>query len=282
MRAVFSKEIIFPLLNDEKIDCFGILPLSFCRITREYLLSRAKINSLTEGSVLMLALPYRREDDEPPNLSQYAIPPDYHAIADEICARIILRLRTLFPTAVFAAFADHSPIDERHAAAAAGLGVLGDHGLLITERYASYVFLAEIITDLPTDAQPGKIAFCPHCGACSAVCPVSLDRTECLSALTQKKGMLTPEEQNAIIAHGSAWGCDRCQEACPYTRRALESGTIFSPIPAFSADRIPHLTAAAVEGMTDDEFSRRAYAWRGREVILRNLRLLEKKEPDQG
>ena len=93
-----------------------------------------------------------------------------------------------------------------------------------------------------------------------------------MSALTQKKGALTAAEAATIRAHGSAWGCDLCQEACPHTGHAD-----FSPLPAFLADRIPYLTAAQIEAMHDDAFPRRAYAWRGRAGILRNLRLLKEK-----
>lgn len=273
-----SLDAVRPLLAAEGIDCAALLPLAACRITRAYLLERAGITPAAEGSVLMLALPYRSPDEAPPNISQYAIPPDYHAVTAALFRRLLPALSRYWPGAKFAGFADHSPIDERHAAAAAGLGIIGDHGLLITERYSSYVFLCEIITDLPTDTKAGEICTCTHCGACRAACPVALDSTRCLSALTQKKGELTEEEAAALVAHGSAWGCDLCQEACPHTRLALRTGALYTSIPAFAADRIPQLTVAAIEAMDDDTFSRRAYAWRGRAVILRNLRLLEGKK----
>ena len=256
-----------PLLAAEGLDCAGVVPLTACRITRSYLLSRAGL-SAEGGSVLILALPYRAAGEADANLSAYAIPPDYHRIAAALFARLIPALEQQFPGARWAGFADHSPIDERHAAVIAGLGVFGDNGLILTERYGSYVFLAELITDLPTAAAPGEIRTCAHCGACRAACPVGLEPARCLSALTQKKGKLTPEEADTILAGGSVWGCDRCQDACPYNRTA-----VCAPLPGFTVDRIPHLTAAIVEAMDDDTFARRAFAWRGRAVILRNLRL---------
>ena len=100
----------------------------------------------------------------------------------------------------------------------------------------------------------------------------------CLSALTQKKGALTDEEQHALRALGSAWGCDVCQEVCPHTRAAIASGSIFSPIPFFSEQALPHLTLDALDEMDDKAFSERAYAWRGRETVRRNLILLEEHE----
>jgi len=269
----FTAENLQPILSAHRLDTAGLLPLSACRITQGYLLARAGL-SADEGSVVMLALPYAMPDtaDEADrNISRYAVPCDYHHIAKDILGRLIEELRRDWPGANFAAFADHSPIDERHAAAAAGLGMLGDHGLIITPHYASYVFLAEIITDLPTDAQPQIPQTCSHCGACRAACPVGLDKARCLSALTQKKGELSPDEQTALREGGLVWGCDRCQEVCPHARRAAPT-----PLAAFRQDRLHRLTAAEIEAMDDQTFSRRAYAWRGRAVILRNLRLLEK------
>lgn len=270
--AVLSREAVLPLVRDASIDCFGIIPLSDCRITREYLLRREGL-SCESGSVLMMALPYRAAGEEP-NISHYAVPPDYHLLITQLLSGMIARLKERFPGANFAGYTDHSPIDERHAAACAGLGVIGDHGLLITERYASYVFLCEIISDLPTDALATAPRTCSHCGACRAACPVGLDKTKCLSALTQKKGVLTPDEQETLRCHRLIWGCDRCQEACPYTRRALNEGNLSVPHPIFLHDRIASLTAKKIESMEDAEFACRAYAWRGRETVLRNLRLL--------
>lgn len=277
MAELLSLSAVAPLLAAEGLDCFGLIPLSACRVGRAYLLERQGISPNAEGSVLMMALPYYTPA-EGRNLSRYAIPPDYHHIAAALLARLISRLREAFPEGRFAGFADHSPIDERHAAALAGLGVMGDHGLILTRRYSSYVFLCEIISDLPTHALPHPVEECAHCGACARACPVGLDKARCRSALTQKKGALTPEEENAIFEGGSAWGCDICQEVCPFTVRAVADGTVCSPLPDFTEHLIPHLTAELIETMDDDTFALRAYAWRGRETVLRNLRLLEKEK----
>ena len=278
--AVLTLEAISPCLHAHQIDCFGILPLSECRITREYLLHREGI-APSGGCVLMMALPYRAAD-EAPNISHYAVPCDYHLLVGDLLSRVIAQLKAQFPDGKFAGYVDHAPIDERHAAAAAGLGMIGDHGLLITEQYASYVFLCEIISDLPTDVVGQEIRACMHCGACRRACPVELDKAKCLSALTQKKGVLTAEEEEMLVTYRLIWGCDRCQEICPYTRLALDEGRLALPHPIFMKDRMAEVRIADIEAMDDAVFARRAYAWRPRETILRNLRLLaccEKSEP---
>lgn len=251
------------------------LSLADCRITRPYLLERAEIR---EGTAFLFAVPYYTKACDSPerNISAYAVSGDYHIFFKNLFDDILPLLRDRFPQYRFAGFTDHSPILEADAAVRAGLGFFGCNHLFLTERYSSYVFLGEIITDAPTDAAPQEIATCTACGACRRACPVGLETAGCLSALTQKKGTLSADEEAAILAHGIAWGCDRCQEACPVTLRAKQSGSIYTTIPYFSETAIPRLNAENVAAMSDEEFAARAYSWRGRAVILRNLELLER------
>lgn len=261
-------QLIQKLLNEEGIVLFAPVPLHDCRILRPYLLSRVGID---DGTAILFAVPYRGEDTGEQNLSAYAIPRDYHLYFKQLFAKLLPGLSERFPEQRFVGFSDHSPIDEVHAASLAGLGVIGDHGLLLTESYSSFVFLGEIITDavLPTVSHP--INGCRHCGACRNACPVGLDKSRCLSALTQKKGDLSEEEQTALRAHPLVWGCDICQNVCPYTSQAHRAGTLYQ-IPAFFREyRLPHLTVDLLDRMDDNDFAERAYAWRGRSVIRRNL-----------
>ena len=101
------------------------------------------------------------------------------------------------------------------------------------------------------------------------------DGLECLSAVTQKKGLLTTEEEAYLKKYGYAWGCDICQLACPMTKAALTSG-VQTPIAFFHEDRIPVLTKKRLSDMDEEEFRRRAFSWRGREPLLRNLDIFEK------
>lgn len=269
-------EILLKFLQKNNIDLVGTVPLSACRIIRPYLLERANI---TSGTVFILAVPYfsRACEDASRRISAYAVPRDYHLFFEELYGELLPHLMKHFPNSHFAAFADHSPISELHAAVRAGLGVIGKNGLLLTEKYGSYVFLGEVITDMEIPCEAQAIKLCQNCGACASACPsIVSEKSVCLSALSQKKGLLSEDEQKILLQTNTVWGCDRCQECCPYNQRAKKAGTIYSPIPFFNENTLPSPTAEEIENMSDTDFAAHAYSWRGRETILRNLRLFEK------
>lgn len=273
-------EFLSEYFSEQGIRLFAPIPLSACRITRRYLLDRAEI-APEAGTAIMLAIPYYTRAAEAPdrNLSAYAVPRDYHLFFQALFNDLLPRLRAQFPKARFAGFADHSPIDEREAAARAGLGIYGKNGMLITQPYSSYVFLGEVITSASLPAKLHEIHTCEDCGACRRACPMSAIGN-CLSALTQKKGALTQAEQVQLLQYGSVWGCDICGAVCPHTKRAILDGTIYSEIPFFSQRTITHLTVETLDAISDDEFSTRAFAWRGRDTIRRNLLLFQEAEQD--
>lgn len=262
------------LLAGYGVEMAAPVRLADCRITRGYLLERAGIS---DGTALIFSVPYYTTECDSPgkNISSYAVSGDYHIFFRRLFEDILPRLRQKFPEYKFEGFTDHSPIDERDAAVTAGLGFIGKNHLFLTREYSSFVFLGEIVTDALLDARPAEKTGCLDCGACLAACPVGLDGSKCLSALTQKKGVLTEEEQKAVLDNGSLWGCDRCQEVCPVTIAARKAGTIYSKIPYFSETAIPHLNRKILWEMDDETFKDRAYSWRGREVIARNIALFE-------
>lgn len=265
---------------EQKIDLFAPIPLSECEIRKPYLLER---EGISDGTAVLIAVPYFTRACLSPdrNLSAYAVSRDYHGFFESFFAGLLPVLRNKYPNERFAGFADHSPIAELQAAARAGLGVIGKNSLLITEKYSSYVFLGELITSARLPAQIKPIESCIGCGKCKTACPIEKIGT-CLSALTQKKGELTEKERTDLLAYGSVWGCDLCQEVCPYTQKAIRNETIFSEIPYFQVNCIPRLTLEILDGMNDEHFSRRAYSWRGRDTIRRNLALMEKAEKKGG
>lgn len=256
------------LFSELSIDSYGALAIEDVHIINERLLAR---EDFTARSILIFLVPYYAAETE--NLSRYAAARDYHIILKRITDRLIAGIKEKYPEANAKGYGDHSPIAERAAALHAGLGILGDNGLIIHEKYGTYVFIGDVITDLPPEAllaaPPKEIRTCEHCGKCKAACPTGILRGEgedCLSAITQKKGMLTDEEIALMRRYNTVWGCDLCQTACPHNRSPKTT-----PIPFFKESLIPKLDRKILAEMNDEAFSERAFAWRGRAVVERNL-----------
>ena len=259
----------------EKIEYFAVLPYSMCRETAPEIMER---ESFAPKSVIIFLIPYYTGGGK--NISCYATSRDYHIAIKEISSRLIELLSDKFPEAHFRAYGDHSPLDERHAAIAAGLGILGESGLLINEKYGTYVFIADVVTDiepalLGAKTTPEELRFCHRCQACKKACPTGILRGEsaqCLSFITQKKGELSEEEAALMRKYNTAWGCDVCQSVCPYNKDAK-----LTPIPFFYEERIDNLSGEILSAMSKEEFKTRAFAWRGRKTLERNLKILEEK-----
>ncbi len=266
-----AHDTISRALAEAGVPLFAPIPLSECRITRSYLLERSGIGGRT---VYICALPYLTRESVG-NLSAYAAVRDYHLVWREIFDLVTETLKRRLPEYRFVGFSDHSPIDERDAALRAGLGILGDNGMVITEKYSSYVFLGEIITDAEVECRTGEIRRCESCGACKRACPKN-ELGECLSSVSQKKGELSEREADVLARCGTVWGCDICQTVCPHTKRAAEQGSIYTDIPRFLTDVVPTLDRELLSAMSDADFSERAYSWRGRDTVLRNISILEK------
>ena len=177
----------------------------------------------TPRTAIIFLVPYYVGEGK--NISSYSTSRDYHAYISELSLHICAELKALYPEYTFRGFGDHSPIDERYAALISSLGILGKNGLLINEKYGSYVFIGDVITDLPPDildaAPKTEIKACEGCGACLRACATGIlcgRGSDCLSAITQKRGTLTDDEVELMRKHNTVWGCDICQTACPYNK----------------------------------------------------------------
>lgn len=257
--------------QSEHIEYYAALNYRDLKETAPQILAR---ETFVPRSVLLFLLPYYAGECE--NISRYAASLDYHRIIRQVGERLTSLLKELYPDAAFHTYGDHSPIDERHAALIAGLGIAGDNGLLINETYGSYVFIADVLTDLSPETlgatPPAEIRHCLHCGACRRMCPTGILRGEgsdCLSAITQRKGDLTENEIALMKRMNTVWGCDECQCHCPYNREPK-----LTPISFFYEERTPCLTSDLLAGMNKEDFQKRAYAWRGRKTVERNLKAL--------
>ena len=268
------KDFLKIYFDTQGIEYFSVIAYSDCRETLARLIER---ENFVPQSVIVYLLPYYV--GETVNISRYAASLDYHLAIKTVGEGLCSLLEEHFPLSHSRSYGDHSPIDEIGAALSSGLGIRGDNGLLINEKYGSYVFVGDVVTDIPPEelsAVPAMpIKRCCGCGACKRACPTGILRGEgedCLSAITQRKGILTEDEMLLMRKYNTAWGCDECQRVCPHN-----SSPKITPVPFFKSDNIFHLTRERLDSMTDEEFALRAFAWRKRATVERNLEILSKK-----
>lgn len=267
------KEVASKILSGKEAFPFGIcsfeqiLPCLECRAKQRIPQDAA--------SVLVCLFPYYTGEHKERNISRYAMVTDYHMIAGEYLNRFCKALQEVFPQKQFEAFTDNSPIREVSAAFHAGLGRRGKNGLILHPKYGSYVFIGEVVTDLVLQPdQPLNPGECIGCGKCQNVCPqgalqsdgsVCLER--CRSHITQKKGELTDWEIGQIQDGRLIWGCDICNDVCPMNQEAK----VLTPVPEFLESAVAVLDAQIAERL----LKTRAYNYRGKKTILRNIQLLE-------
>ena len=230
-------------------------------------------------SVLVCLFPYYTGEHPERNISRYAMVADYHLIAGGYLQRFCEALRQQFPNNRFEPFTDNSPVPEVRSALLAGLGRRGKNGLLLHPDYGSYVFIGEVVTDLALEPDVPLSPFnCPNCGRCQRACPQgalqpdgSVELSRCRSHITQKKGELTEWEIRQIRAGGLIWGCDICNDVCPCNREPKES-----PVPEFLESAVAVFDREQAETL----LKTRAFNYRGKKTILRNIALLEEETLD--
>lgn len=180
------------------------------------------------GTIYNVDRPYSTEQDNPSRaaIARYAWGDDYHGVIRERMGRLVAWLRVRVGEGLEAcAYVDTGPVQERVYAQHAGLGWIGKNTCLINPDQGSWIFLSEVICnlDLPRDAP--ALDQCGACTLCLEACPTGalvephvLDSTRCLSYLTiELKGAIPPAHRDAVEAH--AYGCDICQEVCPWNQR---------------------------------------------------------------
>ena len=260
----------------------GIEEFSILDYSETEKLSPDKANRILSGesrTVVPFLMPYL-VGGEKGNISIYARARDYHFYINELSKRLFDAFGDEFAVA-----GDTSPLNEVACAVRSGLGSIGRNGLLINEKYGSFVFLGEVFSTLPKDhpvfegiERRNEGQFCLDCGRCERGCRWGgiTDKSRCLSFINQKK-RIDESEEEMIADSGIVWGCDDCQTVCPMNEGAKET-----PISFFRENRIPCLTTEIIEDtLKSGEFKRRAWAWRGEATVKRNAEIVGRKNEKQ-
>jgi epoxyqueuosine reductase len=180
---------------------------------------------LAFGTIYNTDRPYSTEtaDRGQAAIARYAWGDDYHVAIGARLDRMVEWLRDVAGAGLEArAYVDTGPVQERVYARHAGLGWIGKNTCVINPDVGSWIFLSEIITNLDLAVDAPALDQCGTCTLCIEACPTgaltapyTLDSRRCLSYLTiEIKGPIPAEHREAIASH--AYGCDICQEVCPY------------------------------------------------------------------
>ncbi len=171
--------------------------------------------------------PKRQTDPQAPRISQYAYGEDYHFLLKRKLKDLLKFIRHEIGEVNGRVFVDSAPVMERDWARRAGNGWVGKHTLLIHPKAGSWFFLAELILDLPLSYDGPMRDHCGTCRRCIEACPTEaispqgyfLDASRCISYLTIELRDAIPD---AFAGKMDNWmfGCDICQEVCPWNRFA--------------------------------------------------------------
>lgn len=235
------------------------------------------------NSVISLAYNYhtspQQRDPEAPKLSTYAYGRDYHKVLKKRLKPLMAFIGERFGAVDMRAFVDSAPVLEKAWAERAGIGWRGKHTNVIRQGTGSWFFLCELITDLELAPDPPATDHCGTCRRCIDACPTDaitpygVDGSRCISHLTIELKDAIPQEFTGKLA-GWAFGCDICQQVCPWNRFATpHTEPEFAPRP-----EVMGLGAEEWHGMTEVVFDR---LFEGSAVnrtkyagLMRNLRFL--------
>jgi epoxyqueuosine reductase len=213
-------------------------------------------------------------------IARYAWGRDYHEVIKGRLFRLREDLEEVLGVRIKArGFTDAVPLLERSAAQHAGLGFFGRNSCLINDRVGSYFFIADLILDLELEPDEPGMGTCGRCTRCMDKCPTGaikapgvVDARLCISYLTIENRAEIPRDLRPLVSDWS-FGCDVCQEVCPYNKRKATR----SRWPEFSegAGAGPYLEIEEVlEIRSDEEFERRfagtPLTRPGRAGLLRN------------
>jgi epoxyqueuosine reductase len=197
---------------------------------------------LVPGAKSVISLMYnyyteQKQIDNTLKISKYAYGRDYHKVLKRKLKELFTFINDIIKPISGRAFVDSAPVLERAWAKNSGLGWIGKNSLLINPKKGSYFFLSELILDIELEYDSPIPNHCGTCRKCIDACPTSaisndgysIDARKCISFLTiENKNDIPFEFKDKMEVY--IFGCDICQEVCPWNRFAKENKELdFTP-----------------------------------------------------
>ncbi len=228
-------------------------------------------------SVVVVAMNYYTphqhvEDGNVGRVSRYAWGDDYHEVVGERLRELRNWIKQQWPEAEGKVCVDIQPVMDKAWAVRAGLGWMGKHTNVITRDYGSWVFIGELLLNLELEYEEDQLADqCGSCTLCLDACPTGaivepyvLDANLCISHATIESRAATIRADVAERLDGWLYGCDVCQDVCPWNHTTPVTGeTRFEP-------RERNVNASLVETL---ELTPESYAARFRGSAMKRAKL---------
>ena len=219
---------------------------------------------LVEGSKSVVSLTYNyfseqlQHDSEAPKISTYAYGMDYHYVIKNKLNQLLEFIKEEIGDVHGRAFVDSAPILEKAWAKKSGLGWIGKHSNMLTQKVGSFYFIAELIIDLELEPDHAVTDHCGSCTACIDACPTDaitepykVDGSKCISYFTIELKENIPTEMGGKLDNWM-FGCDVCQDVCPWNRFSKQHNEpLFNPKPELLS-----MTKKDWEEITQETFSK--------------------------
>lgn len=214
-------------------------------------------------SVIVTALNYFTEKKQGGNgipvISRYAYGINYHHVIKIKLNKMLSFIRSIHPEASGKSFVDSAPLLEKAWGREAGLGWPGKHSVLINKKIGSFFFLGVIIINIDLDYDHSAMDdYCGACALCIDSCPTgainnnrTIDTRRCVAYLTLESKTPVPDDL-IMKLEGRAFGCDKCQEVCPWNKSSKPHKTPEFNLPA----EVEHMTAEDWKSLTRKDYKR--------------------------
>jgi epoxyqueuosine reductase len=200
---------------------------------------------------------------------------DYHHVLRDRLAKLEEYIASRFPEARFKSMVDTGELVDRAVAERAGIGWSGKNCSIITPEFGSYVYLGEMVTNLPFASDEPMEDQCGTCNKCVDVCPTGalveggqLDAQKCIAFLTQTKGFLADEYR--VKLGNRLYGCDTCQTVCPENKGIdFHFHEEMEPDPEIAKPLLKPLLTIS-NRQFKEHYGHVSGSWRGKKPIQRN------------
>ena len=202
-----------------------------------------------------------KQPEDMSNISTYAWGRDYHLVLKEKLQELMHFIEANYGHNTYRIFVDSAPVMDKAWAKESGLGWIGKHTNLIRKGVGSWFFIAEIIIDLDLEPDSPVTDHCGTCTKCIDACPTEalqpyqIDASKCISYLTIELKDSIPEQYQNKLGDW-AFGCDICQQVCPWNSFSIShTSNWFSPLPfiqELTREDWRHLSEKEIKQLTKD------------------------------